>query len=260
MRTQEADSLSELKSLILTHFSGNERKEVGRVGYKMLAPMKNGVFQFCLFWLDGDEHVRLMFDVSGRIMAKQVMELSAEVCDVGGGGSGSSSLVQDDDPPLALLLLHCARPAVGMNVDGEESDKEYIVDSNESASSEKDDEDEFVPNTPVGGSVRYLLPALQPILELSDVPNHYHTLDLDAMHEVTLFSNMGADNYNTGDNVEFRAGHRFRSREAVMQGMKNYSIQRSIECQVMESDRLKEMRKFGGPSTCLATTTSQDHR
>ncbi|XP_072076601.1 uncharacterized protein [Arachis hypogaea] len=50
---------------------------------------------------------------------------------------------------------------------------------------------------------------------------------------------MGADDYNTDSGVEFRIGHKFRSREGVLQGVKNYSIQKSAEYRVVESDRLK---------------------
>ncbi|RYR79932.1 hypothetical protein Ahy_A01g004724 [Arachis hypogaea] len=35
-----------------------------------------------------------------------------------------------------------------------------------------------------------------PILALSDVPSHYHALDLDAMYDKTPFSNIGEDDYN----------------------------------------------------------------
>ncbi|RYR15218.1 hypothetical protein Ahy_B04g071944 [Arachis hypogaea] len=45
--------------------------------------------------------------------------------------------------------------------------------------------------------------------------------------------------YNLDCSVEFWVGHKFRSREAVLQGVKNYSIWRSAEYQVIESDRLK---------------------
>ncbi|RYR50935.1 hypothetical protein Ahy_A06g025969 [Arachis hypogaea] len=34
--------------------------------------------------------------------------------------------------------------------------------------------------------------------------NYYHILDLDVMHEETLYSNMGADDYNTDSGVEFQ--------------------------------------------------------
>ncbi|RYQ88576.1 hypothetical protein Ahy_B09g095685 isoform B [Arachis hypogaea] len=118
-RSRRVDSLSKLKSMILSHVGGMEPKEVGRVGYRMLASMGNEVFRFRLFWLDGDEYVRLMFDVHGRIMVEQVMELSAEVRDIGGGGSGTSDFVSDD-PPLAPRPLHCASPVQDMEVEGED--------------------------------------------------------------------------------------------------------------------------------------------
>ncbi|RYQ98483.1 hypothetical protein Ahy_B07g086199 [Arachis hypogaea] len=44
---------------------------------------------------------------------------------------------------------------------------------------------------------------------------------------------------NTDDGVEFRIGHRFKSKEVVMLGVKNYNIRRSDEYRVVESDREK---------------------
>ncbi|XP_057739751.1 uncharacterized protein LOC130956783 [Arachis stenosperma] len=187
--TQRVETLSDLKSLILSKLDGTQAREIGRVGYRLLAPMGNGVFRFRLFRLHGDEHVRLMFDIHGRIMCEQVMELSA-------------------------------------------------------------------------------------------------SLDLDAMHERTPIFDTSEVNYNLDDGVEFRVKHMFRSREAVLQGVKNYSICGSAEYRVIESDRLKyhvqrrqadsgcqwslrvalrqnlgygEVRSFGGPHSCLAPTMSQDH-
>ncbi|RYR50019.1 hypothetical protein Ahy_A07g036570 [Arachis hypogaea] len=209
--------------------------------------MDNGVFQFPLFWLTGNEHVHPMFDIHGKIMAKQVMELFVEVDDVGDGRSSHSNFVQDE-PPLAPPSLHCASPVVDIDMDGEESDEEYVIDNNDSGSSKDDDEEEFVPETLFGALVLYLLLAPQPISELSVVPSLYYTLDLDGIHKKTLFSNMGGDDYNIDGSV-------FKSREAIMQGMKNYSILRSTEYCVVE-----EVCKFGGPCNYLAPTISQDHR
>ncbi|RYR13385.1 hypothetical protein Ahy_B04g070409 isoform A [Arachis hypogaea] len=186
LRTWPVSSLAELKSLILGSVGGSGRKEIGRVGYRLLALMENRVFRFRLFWLHGDEHVRLMFDIYGRIVAEQVMELSTEVGDVGGGGgSGSSDFIQDD-PPLAPPPIHVASPVEDMEVDG-----------------------------------------------------HYSTLDLNAMHEKNPLGNTSEEDYNLDSGVDFRVGHRIKSRDAVVQGVKNYSIRRSVEYRVVESDRLK---------------------
>lgn len=89
------------------------------------------------------------------------MEISAEVGDVGGDGSGHSTFVQDD-PPLAPPPIHVASPVEDMDVDDEDSDKEYIADSNDSGSSEDDDDEEFVLETPTEAPVCYLLPPPPP--------------------------------------------------------------------------------------------------
>ncbi|QHO53032.1 uncharacterized protein DS421_2g44370 [Arachis hypogaea] len=160
------------------------------------------------------------------------MELSAEVGDVSGSRSGSSDFVQDD-PPLAPKPLHIASPLEDMDIDGEDSDDKYVADCNESGSFEDDDEEKFVLETPVKASRQYLLPFPHPIPVLSSVPSYCATLDLDAMQEKNPFSNTGEDHYNLDGGVEFRVGHIFKSRDAVMQGVKNYSIRRSAEYRVV---------------------------
>ncbi|RYR35178.1 hypothetical protein Ahy_A10g050309 [Arachis hypogaea] len=67
----------------------------------------------------------------------------------------------------------------------EETDEDYVADSTDSESSDGGDEDEFVPETPAGTVARHVLPPPHPILALSAVPSHYHSLDLNAMHERT---------------------------------------------------------------------------
>ncbi|XP_015934318.1 uncharacterized protein LOC107460473 [Arachis duranensis] len=79
------------------------------------------------------------------------------------------------------------------------------------------------------------------------------------MLERTTVSDTCEVDYNLDGGVEFRVGHRFRSREAVLQGVKNHSIRNSAEYRVIEFDQLKEVRRFGGPHSCLAPTMSQDH-
>ncbi|XP_057740503.1 uncharacterized protein LOC130957673 [Arachis stenosperma] len=236
--TQCVETLSDLKSLILIKLGSTQAREIGRVGYRLLAPMGNGVFRFQLFRLHGDEHVRLMFDIHGRIMCERVMELSAEV---GHGGSGSSvheTYVQDDRP-LAPPPIHVAIPEHEGEEGEEESDEDYVADSVDSESSDGGDEDEFVPETPAGAMRCHVLPPPHPIPALSAVPSYYHSLDLDAMHERTLVSDSCEVDYNLDGGVEFWVGHRYRNREEVLQGVKNYNIHRSAEHRVIESPRLK---------------------
>ncbi|RYR37866.1 hypothetical protein Ahy_A09g042778 [Arachis hypogaea] len=237
-RTQRVNTLSDLKSLILSKIGGAEARKIGRVAYRLLAPIGNGVFRFRLFRLQGDEHVRVMFDIHGRIMVEQVMELSAEVGHSGGGHSVHSTYVQDDRP-LAPPPIHVAIPVDEAEEGEEELDEDYVADSGESDLSDSGDENECAPKTPVPTTAHYVLPPPLPIPALLAVSSHYHSLDLDAMHERTPFLDTGKEDYNLDDSVEIRVSHKFRSREAVLQGMKNYSIRRSAEHRVVEWDRLK---------------------
>ncbi|RYR33329.1 hypothetical protein Ahy_A10g047905 [Arachis hypogaea] len=195
----------------MSKFSGTTVREIGRVGYRLLAPMGNGVFRFRLFRLQGKKHIRLMFDIHGRIMEEHVVELSAE----------------------------------WMRREGkEESDEDYVTDSVNSDSFEGGDEDEIVSETPAQTMARHVLPPPHPIPALSVVPSHYHSLVLDAMYERTPFSDTSEKDYNLDGRVEFRVSHRFKSRETVLQGVKNYTIRRRVEYRVIESDRLKYHVQF----------------
>ncbi|RYQ94466.1 hypothetical protein Ahy_B08g089380 [Arachis hypogaea] len=184
-RTQRVETLSDLRSLILSKVGGTQAREIRRVAYRLLAPMGNGAFRFRLFRLHGDEHVRLMFDIHGRIMCEQVMEQSAKVGHGGSGSSAQDTYVQDDRP-LAPPPIHVAIPEHEAKEGEEESDENYMADSGDSESSDGGDEDEFVLETHAGAVPRHVLPPPHPIPALSAVPIHYHSLDLDAMHERIL--------------------------------------------------------------------------
>ncbi|RYR14415.1 hypothetical protein Ahy_B04g070971 isoform B [Arachis hypogaea] len=121
-RTQRVETLSDLRSLILSKLGGTQAREIGRVAYRLLALMGNRIFRFRLFRLLGDEHVRLMFNIHWRIMCEQVMELFAEVGHSGGGSSVHSTYVQDNRP-LAPPPIH-----VAMLVDEVEEDEYHSLD------------------------------------------------------------------------------------------------------------------------------------
>ncbi|RYR07696.1 hypothetical protein Ahy_B05g075107 [Arachis hypogaea] len=154
--------------------SGTEAREIGRVAYRLLASMSNGVFRFRLFRLQGDKHVRVMFDIHGRIMVEQVMELSAEVGHSGGGPSVHSTYVQDDRP-LAPPPIHVAIPLDKAEECEEESDEEYVADSGDSDLSDSGDQNECVPETPIPTAACHVLPPPLPIQALSAVPSYYHS-------------------------------------------------------------------------------------
>ncbi|RYR72448.1 hypothetical protein Ahy_A02g006666 isoform D [Arachis hypogaea] len=213
-RTQRVKMLSDLKSLILSKLGGTQTRKIRRVAYRLMAPMGNRIFRFRLFQLQGDKHVRLMFDIHGKIMVEQ------------------------DNRPLAPLPIHVASPVDEAEEGEEELDEDFVAESVNIDSSDGGDEDECVPKTPIQSVTRHVLPPPHPIPPLSAVPTHYYSLDLDAMHERTPFPDTGEENYNLDGGIEFWIGHKFRRREAVLQGAKNYSIRRSAEYQVIESDRI----------------------
>ncbi|RYR01333.1 hypothetical protein Ahy_B06g080199 [Arachis hypogaea] len=188
--TQRVNTLSNLKCLILSRLGGTETMEIGRVAYRLLSPMGNGIFRFRLFRLQDDEHVQVMFDIHGRIMVEQVMELSAEVEHSGDDPFVHSTYVQDDRP-LAPPPIHVAVPLDQAEECKEESDEDYVTDSGGSDLSDSGDENECVPETPVPTAARYVLPPPLSIPALLVVPSHYHSLDLDAMHERTPFLDTG---------------------------------------------------------------------
>ncbi|RYR29626.1 hypothetical protein Ahy_B01g054064 [Arachis hypogaea] len=222
-------------------------KEVGRVAYRFLNALLNGGFTNWLFWIYGDQHVRVMFNVHARLMPQHVMELYAVICDVviGSGPSPSTPEVV----PLKAALIHYAQPHGSADEDNSKGDSTYVAGPR--SSSDTASEDKFVPETPSGGIGRFLLPPPLAIPRLSDGPSHYQTLNLDAMQADNLLNPGNEEDYNTDGVVEFQVGHRFRNREAVLMAVKNYSVRRNA--------RYREVRRFGGLHTCLAPTMSQDH-
>ncbi|XP_052109286.1 uncharacterized protein LOC127744095 [Arachis duranensis] len=240
-------TLSELKSLILNNLGDIEAREVRKVGYRLLAPMGNGVFRFRLFHLLGNEHVRLMFDIPRRIMAEQVMELSAEVGDIGRVDKADAG--------------------------DKESDEEYAADSADSDSFEEGDDEEFVPKMPTPNVARHVLPPPYPIPALSTMPNRYHSLDLDTMHERTLFSDTGEEDYNLdgGGRVSGRPHIQMPRRRALgyeeLQYLQEYRCRQatngcpwSLHMALRQNLGYWEVRRIGGAHSSLAPTMSQDHR
>ncbi|RYR67692.1 hypothetical protein Ahy_A03g014082 [Arachis hypogaea] len=66
------------------------------------------------------------------------------------GGLGRKEIRRvGDDPPFTPPPIHVASPVKDIDMDDEDSDKEYVADSNDNSSSEDDDEEEFVPEMPV---------------------------------------------------------------------------------------------------------------
>ncbi|XP_057720103.1 uncharacterized protein LOC130934561 [Arachis stenosperma] len=196
------------------------------------------------------------------------MELSAEVGHGGSGGSAQETYVQDDRP-IAPPLIHVAIPEHEVEEGEEESDEDYVADSGDSKSSDSEDDDEFVPETPTGAMPRHVLPPPHTIPALSAVSGHYHSLDLDTMHERIPVSDTCGVDYNLDSGVKFLVEHRSAEYRVIESDRLKYHVQYrqadsgcqwSLRVALLQNLGYWEVRGFSGPHCCLASTMSQDHR
>ncbi|XP_015950789.1 uncharacterized protein LOC107475640 [Arachis duranensis] len=93
-------------------------------------------------------------------------------------------------------------------------------------------------------------------------PPQFSTLNLEALGQQ---ANGGAT--IGGSSTEFQIGQLFQNKDEDVLSVKDYSIRRGVEYQVLESDHLSimengtwEVRRYNGPYTFLATSISSDHR
>ncbi|MED6184295.1 hypothetical protein PIB30_046090 [Stylosanthes scabra] len=156
---ERVDTLDELKNFILRTMGAPGRKN-----------------------LEGDVHVRAMFDLHRRYDPRQVMELLFETWDMICSEAGPSCARAAPVDPIAAAPLQIATPDVSVDMDSgsaEGSDGEYLGETDES--SDSFDEADFVNETQVGRRFLLLPPAAMP--DLASVSSHFHTLNLDAMEE-----------------------------------------------------------------------------
>ncbi|MED6107410.1 hypothetical protein PIB30_013519 [Stylosanthes scabra] len=235
---QRVETLEELKHIILWTMGAVGQKFVKRVAYRFLDLLPPLEYKFKLFWLEGDNHVRAMFELHHRYVPHQVMELLAETWNVGRCESGPSS--SRPCPTSAILAppLRIATPDVTMEMNsdsGDVSDGEYIDDTESSSKSFV--EAQFVPETqPVR---TFLLSTTALIPDLSFVSCHFHTLHLDAMREEPIDGFGGGGQYyiNLDEGKNFMVEHHFNCQEAVYLTMKNYNIRNAAEYRILESNQ-----------------------
>ncbi|MED6221945.1 hypothetical protein PIB30_059678 [Stylosanthes scabra] len=237
---QPVDTLEELKAAILRNMGVvGGTSLVRRVAYRLLNIFPPNQFKFKIFWVDSDVHVRGMFDLHHRYKTREVMELLAEMQTVDTYVGGPSSSAGDPSDVIPCSPIHYAALGasmqLGMNSD-EGSDEDFVGETNDST--ESSDDTEFVPESLCRRD--FLLPAPAPILDLSSVSSHFHTLHLHDMREEPMEGfRGGVDDYDVAGGEEFRVGHCFSTREAEQMAVKNYSIRRASEYRVVESDLSK---------------------
>ncbi|MED6212788.1 hypothetical protein PIB30_086878 [Stylosanthes scabra] len=171
---ERVDTLDKLKNFILRTMGALGRKSVRRVAYRLLNILPPLEYKFKIFWLEGDVHVRAMFDLHRRYGPRQVMELLFETRDMIRSEVGPSCARAAPVGPIATAPLRIATPDVSVDMDSssrEGSDREYLGETDES--SDSFDEADFVDETQVGQ--RFLLPAPAAIPDLASVSSHFHT-------------------------------------------------------------------------------------
>ncbi|MED6189471.1 hypothetical protein PIB30_096270, partial [Stylosanthes scabra] len=176
---ERVDTLDELKHFILRTLGALGQKSIRRVAYRLLNILPPLEYKFKIFWLEGDVHVRAMFELHRRYGPRQVMELLFETRDTVRSEAGPSSAQAAPVGPIAAAPLRIATPDVSVDMDSsseEGSDEDYHQGETEESSDSSDDED-FVDDTQVGRS--FLLPAPAARPDLASVSSHFHTLNLD---------------------------------------------------------------------------------
>ncbi|MED6180153.1 hypothetical protein PIB30_007664 [Stylosanthes scabra] len=247
-RNTRVNTLYELKQVILSHLASDGPREIRRLAYRFQAVTPDDRHEYRPSWLSEDKHVWITFEVHRRIMQDRLMEFLAEVRHV-----GRSSGFRPYQLPAVPAPINIVPPIYNSDEDSDYDDE---------SSGHSTDEDEMVPNTPAAGGPRHVLPAPKPIPALTNVPSFFQQLDIDVRHVEDPSIESVVVEYNTDGGVEFTVGHRIPNRKAVLTVLttvKNYSIQRNAEYKVIESDWLKDVRKVGGPHTCLAPVMADDH-
>ncbi|MED6177615.1 hypothetical protein PIB30_099819, partial [Stylosanthes scabra] len=166
---ERVDTLDELKNFILRTMGALGRKSIRRVAYRLLNILPPLEYKFKIFWLEGDVHVRAMFELHRRYDPRQVMELLFETRDMRTGSP---------EGPIAAAPIWIATPDVSVDIDSsseEGSDRDYQEETDES--SDSFDEADIFCETQVGR--RFLMPAPAAIPDLASVSSHFHTLNLD---------------------------------------------------------------------------------
>ncbi|MED6196552.1 hypothetical protein PIB30_048576 [Stylosanthes scabra] len=146
---QPVNTLEELKAVILRNMGVAGRTMlVRRVAYRLLNIFPPNQFKFKIFWVDGDEHVRGMFDLHRRYGTREVMELLTEMQTMGVDVGGSSRSVGGDAAVIPCSPIDFTGPKVPVQSelnDDEDSDEEYVGETEESSGSS--DGTEFVPES-----------------------------------------------------------------------------------------------------------------
>ena len=309
----------ELQNIILQKLGEVGNKQITQVIYRVPMAIGKGVLRYRSWQLSNDNDIGLMFNFHAQFEEIHIIELYVVLEDShfssGGSAPNPSNIsvsqpinsptfavaspiqnenVQNegmdgmmDGPSFRQLAMQIAEPlahvaanrSYDFTIDDEEEPIEVPVDSD---SGEDGEVEPMTQRQPSRTQSQF-----QP--QSSEHVGHYSSLNLEAMCTRTFPSLNIADGGEmpalTGEN-ELQVGQQFPDKEAVLFAIKNYSIRRSVEYKVLESDQIKyhgkckyfgngcnwsirvtyrrrkglwEIRKYNGPHTCVSASLSQDH-
>ncbi|MED6223203.1 hypothetical protein PIB30_071710 [Stylosanthes scabra] len=135
---EAVETLDLLKSFLLRTMGALGRKSMRRVTYRLLNILPPLEYKFKIFWLEGDVHVRAMFELHRRYGPRQVMELLFETRDPVDAEAGPSCARAAPVGPIAAAPLRIATSDVSADMDSsseEGSDGEYQGETEESSNS-----------------------------------------------------------------------------------------------------------------------------
>ena len=313
----------ELQNIILQKLGQQNNKQVMQVLCRLPMVVGKGVLRYKSWQLSSDNDVELMFTFHSQFPDIHFIELFViiEESHFSSGGSapdpahmlmsqpvrspthGMESPVQNeniqeenaddlmDGPSFHQLAMQIAQPLSRVGpISGGDFSVDYGDDEEEPVEIpfDSDSGSDGVAAEPITESQPYRTQS-QFQSQSSEHVGHYSSLNLEAMHARTFpgFSIGGGGEFPslTGEN-ELQVGQQFRDKEAILFVIKNYSIRRSVEYKVLESDHIKyhgkckyfgngcnwsihvsyrqkkelwEIRKYNGPHTCVSASLSQDH-
>ncbi|XP_015955606.1 uncharacterized protein LOC107479992 [Arachis duranensis] len=175
-----------------------------------------------------DQHVKVMIDVHARLIPQHVMELYVVVCDMVVGGG--PSLLSPEIVLLKATPIHYAQPHDSADKDECEGDSTYVAGSGSSINTAF--EDEYVPETPIGG------------------------VDQFRNCEAVLIA---VKNYSIRQNVEYKILESDRLKYQCRCKQFTNGCPWTLRVALCHNLNYWKVYRFGGAYTCLAPTVSQDH-
>ncbi|XP_016207298.1 uncharacterized protein LOC107647764 [Arachis ipaensis] len=276
------DTLSDLKRNILQKAGLCGAKLVNKVLYKIpMAVVSSGV-QYETFVIGSDEDMGVLFHCRRNFPEVRIHELFAKLEDRLKSSGASmpnpqSTTVGGASTSMPVVAPGCLLPALSLVL--APADRSPGLITSLVGGGDSEEETTVPPPAPQGPSSS----------GSHQQPPHFSTLNLEAVSQqpddAHIFRYQGLHAGNASG--KFQIGQSFQNKEEAVMSVKDYSIRRGVQYQVMKSDHLKyvgrckefgngctwmirvelwqckgnwEVRRYNRTHICLATSISSDHR